>query len=164
MIDAFAVSVEFVLAQEGGFSDDPHDPGGATNLGISHKAYPTEDIRALTRERAIELYRRDYWEAARCDRLPPAIACVVFDTAVNMGVQTAVTMLQASLGIVQDGVVGPVTVQVATTADLQDLLPAILARRAYRYGRMSAFPRFGLGWLRRCFALQQAALTLKGDP
>ncbi|MBI5843910.1 MAG: hypothetical protein HZB23_04475 [Deltaproteobacteria bacterium] len=48
------------MAHEGGYVNDPADPGGETRFGISRRAYPNEDIKALTRERAAEIYYRDY--------------------------------------------------------------------------------------------------------
>ena len=86
---SFDVAIEFVFKREGGLVDDPADPGGLTNFGISQKAYPNEDIRNLTVERAKELYKRDYWLAAGCDRLVPPLDLVHLDTAVNMGVGRA---------------------------------------------------------------------------
>jgi len=83
----FRKSLEFTLKWEGVYSNDLTDPGGETKWGISKRAYPNEDILNLTPERAAELYYRDYWLAAGCDRLPLKDAIVTFDTAVNLGVK-----------------------------------------------------------------------------
>lgn len=81
--------MEFVLAWEGGYTDDPTDPGGRTNFGISQRAYPDLDIASLTREDAVAIYRRDYWTPAGCDGLPPPMALVAFNASVNCGVARA---------------------------------------------------------------------------
>lgn len=83
-------ALTFVLKWEGEYSNDPNDPGGETKWGISKKAYPDEDIKNLTRERALEIYATDYWLAAGCDTLPFPANVAVFDTAVNCGVNRAV--------------------------------------------------------------------------
>lgn len=80
----------FVLKWEGKtYTNDPHDPGGETKYGISKKAYPKEDIKNLTEERALEIYEKDYWDASGCNELPYPYNIAVFDTAVNCGVSRA---------------------------------------------------------------------------
>jgi len=78
-------AIDFVLKWEGGYTHDPLDPGGETNFGISKKSYPDLDIKNLTKEQAVEIYKRDYWLATKCDTLPYPLDIIVFDTAVNMG-------------------------------------------------------------------------------
>jgi hypothetical protein len=90
-------AIEFVLQEEGGYVNDPADPGGETNYGISKRAYPDVDIRSLTRNAAIEIYKKDYWEKAGCDSLPSPIDICVFDTAVNMGVAVAKEIASTNL-------------------------------------------------------------------
>ena len=85
----FDSAIQFVLEREGGYVNDPADPGGETNMGISKRAYPNEDIKNLTVERAKALYYRDYWLAAGCDQFTPPLDLIVLDTAVNMGVGRA---------------------------------------------------------------------------
>lgn len=82
----FDDAVQRVLRDEGGFVDDPVDRGGATNFGISSRANPDVDVRNLTREGAVQIYRERYWNAIDADALPPALRGVAFDAAVNHGV------------------------------------------------------------------------------
>ena len=82
----FEKALAFVLLWEGGYTNDPDDPGGETNFGISKRAYPRENIKTMTRERAAELYKRDYWIPSGAEREPFPMALVLFDTAVNCGV------------------------------------------------------------------------------
>lgn len=131
----FAAAVEFVLRHEGGYVNDPSDPGGETKYGISKRAYPSLNIAALTREQAVAIYERDYWRASGAPSLPMPLALVVFDTAVNMGVTRARQLLAESRG------------------DVDRLLQ--LRRVAYENiaaGR-PASQKFLAGWLRRVDAL-----------
>lgn len=89
MSNNFDRSIAFVLKHEGGYVNDPRDAGGETNYGISKRAYPELDIKALTVVEATEIYRRDYWQKAGCDALDWPLCLVVLDTAVNMGVGKA---------------------------------------------------------------------------
>lgn len=81
----FVKAVEFVLAHEGGYVNDPDDSGGETKFGISKKSYPKLDIKNMTVELAKAIYRRDFWLANSCDMLKWPLNLVVFDTAVNLG-------------------------------------------------------------------------------
>ena len=80
----FERAFDLLMESEGGYSDDPADPGGETNFGISKRAYPKEDIRFLTLERAKEIYKRDYWDAIRADDLPYPINILIFDAALML--------------------------------------------------------------------------------
>lgn len=92
MSDDFDKAVGFVLAREGGYSNDPLDPGGETKFGISKRSYPNEDIANLTEERAKEIYFADYWKPIAA-ALPHPADVVVFDTAVNQGKKFAAEMV-----------------------------------------------------------------------
>lgn len=107
--DAF----EFVVIRlEGGqkITNNPHDPGGLTKWGISQKAYPKLDIRALCENQAFQIYENDYWAQMQCDSFSPAIALILFDAAVNQGVSAAIRMAQAVSGTLTDGIIGPKTI------------------------------------------------------
>lgn len=92
MTEAATRCVAFVLRNEGGLVNHPSDPGGVTNYGISQRAYPSLDVRALKRSEAEEIYLRDYWTPIRGDELPEPIALVLLDFAVNSGVPRALRM------------------------------------------------------------------------
>jgi len=83
---SFERALAFVLAKEGGYVNDPSDPGGETNYGISKRAYPDLDIKALTLEDAKAIYWTDYWSAAGCGMYLDGFGGFIFDTAVNQGV------------------------------------------------------------------------------
>lgn len=163
MSAAFDAAVGEVLRHEGGYVNDPRDPGGETRWGISKRSYPTLVIADLTREDAIAIYRRDYWDRLRCDELPPALALVVFDTGVNMGRERAVRLLQQALGVTVDGVLGPKTLSACALAALPWTVTDYLARRGVVYGSLVTFQTFGLGWMRRLLEIHEAALAI-GKP
>ena len=94
----FQKCVQFVLDREGGYSLDPHDPGGETNFGISKRAYPNLDIKNLSRAGAVAIYEKDYWTPIGAASMPQALALVHFDTAVNQGPGRAKALLAKSGG------------------------------------------------------------------
>ena len=91
----FEKALKFVLKWEGGYSNDPRDPGGETKYGISKRSYPELDISKLTLKQAEEIYYQNYWLKTGCDELPYPFNIVVFDTAVNMGRRRALEFLDA---------------------------------------------------------------------
>ncbi len=153
-----------VLLHEGGYVNDPKDPGGETNFGISKRQYPTVDIAHLTRDAAADIYEQDYWRKIQGDSLPPAIALAVFDTAVNCGVSKASRMLQESCGAAADGVIGLGTLQAIENKNPVDVVQAFMARRAAHYANIviknPTSAKFLFGWYRRCFAVHGAAMKL----
>lgn len=149
MSKGFQYCLPMVLKHEGGYVNDPKDPGGETNMGISRRAFPREDIKGMTVARAAELYEKHYWIPAKCDQVPPALRPLYFDTAVNCGVATAVRLLQLSLGITADGIFGPKTAAAAAKARTT----AYAAQRKRYYERLverrPELDRFLRGWTNR---------------
>lgn len=156
---AFNAAVELILKHEGGYVNHPSDPGGETNWGISKRAYPNLDIRNLTREQAIEIYRTDYWLKCKCDQLPCGIALSVFDFAVNAGVSRAIRTLQRILYVTVDGIIGPVTIGKANRTDSSAIYAYASERMAF-YKSLKTFETFGRGWTRRTEETLQEALKL----
>ena len=157
MNDGFKPAVDRVLRMEGGYVNDPADPGGETKYGISKRAYPAVDIAAMTEDGARAIYKKDYWAACRCDSLPAPLDQLVFDAAVNQGVGAAVKMLQAAVGVRADGQIGPVTLAAARQADVE--APArFMTLRAMRYADTPGWARYGAGWMKRLFITMQEAI------
>lgn len=126
---SFDRAFEIVVGVEGGYVDDPRDPGGETKFGISKRSYPALDIKNLTLDQARDIYLHDYWLKAGCDQLvDDAMAILIFDAAVNMGVDRA---KQLSMK-------GP------NPVDFQ-------AERALHYASLPTFTVYGRGWMRRLF-------------
>lgn len=141
--------IERILGHEGGYVNHPKDPGGETNWGIAKRSYPNVNIRALTREQAIAIYRRDFWDRVQGDKLPPAFAFQALDAAVNHGIGNAVRWMQRAAGVADDGVIGPVTLAAIKRAYSSDLVLLFNAERLDFYTSLSTWPTFGKGWTRR---------------
>jgi lysozyme family protein len=97
-IQDFKRSMEFTLKWEGGWVNDPDDPGGETKWGISKRSYPDLDIKNLSEQEAVNIYLKDYWFEAGCDSVSYPMNLVVFDSAVNCGVATAKKWMRESEG------------------------------------------------------------------
>ncbi|MEZ5907556.1 MAG: TIGR02594 family protein [Hyphomicrobiaceae bacterium] len=160
----FAAALAHVLEVEGGYSDDPYDPGGPTNKGITlatYAAHTGTPLTAGTRERLVRelksipdalvatIYRQRYWQPAGCHRLPAGLCLMHFDAAVNQGVGRAIRFLQQVVGTDVDGELGPLTAAAVSRADMRRALPAYADLRRKHYQGLSTFWRFGRGWLRR---------------
>lgn len=149
MTDRFADFIGRILGHEGGYVHHPSDPGCETHWGISKRFYPDLDIRNLTRDQAVCLYRRDYWAKLRAQDLPPVVGFTVLDCAVNHGRGQAARWLQRAIGVADDGIIGPVTLAAARSADPNDTVLRMNAERLRFYARLSTFNDFGRGWTRR---------------
>ena len=164
----FDTAFHTLLGHEGGFTEDPRDPGNwtggrpnvgelkGTKFGIAANTYPNEDIRNMTVERAKEIYRRDFWDKVRADELPAEVRYAVFDAAVNSGPRQAARWLQRAVGVRDDGVIGPITLGAVRATDPQALLRRMLAARLRFMTDLSTWPTFGRGWARRIADLMGA--------
>jgi lysozyme family protein len=172
MIENFGRILEHVLAFEGGYSDHPSDPGGATKYGITRATLTTwrrrevtkAEVKSLTVEEAGEIYRAKYWDRIKGDLLPAGVDLAVMDCCVNQGEGRAVRLLQMALGVAVDGKLGPKTLAAVEAADPLALILEFQARRMNAYGLLvGLFRTFGLGWSRRLTATVRAALELAND-
>lgn len=149
----FDQAFERLIAHEGGYVNHPDDPGGETNWGITARTARangyTGSMRELTRRQAREIYRVAYWGRARADDYDPAIGFQLFDAAVNHGIGNAIRFLQRAVGVVDDGIVGPQTVAAINSMQTTDVLARFNAERLDFYTRLSTWPSFGRGWVRR---------------
>lgn len=145
----FDVFINRILGHEGGYVNNPKDPGGETNWGISKRTYPTIDIKNLSRSQAIEIYRRDFWERSHASELPKAFAFQILDTAVNSGTHTAIVMLQKVVGAVPDGYWGPKTRAAIEAMDKADVVLLYVAARMELMTDSKVWLIFGKGWIRR---------------
>jgi len=158
----FARAIETVLAHEGGYVNDPNDPGGETNFGISKRSYPDLDIASLTRDAAVAIYRRDWWDRHGYARLAvPNLAAKILDLAVNVGHRKAIVLLQRALRaagrtLAEDGELGPETLGAVQRVDAAIVLAAMRAEAAGHYRVLIAkkpeLVRFRAGWLARAYS------------
>lgn len=160
-----------VFASEGGFVDDPQDPGGATNLGITigtlsqwrGRKCTKAEVKALTREEAAKIYRRDYWDAVRGDDLPFGLDLCAFDGAVNSGASRGAKWLQQALGVNPDGKIGPATLAAAkSTYQPAAIMRAVGFRRNFLM-QLPGWAHFGAGWDKRLKSVEAEA-TAMADP
>ena len=140
----FENALKFVLAREGGYVNDPDDRGGATNKGITQNTYnswlksigkPSKDVKNITDAEVKEIYYKNYWLAAGCDKMTSKFAVVCFDTAVNMGVSRVDEFLKAAKWI-----------------DLNEFYLARI-RKYNEFAKNQTQRKFLNGWLKRVFAL-----------
>ena len=127
-------------------------------------SYPGTDIEGLTLAAAAELYRRDYWDRIRGDELPPPLALLVFDAAVNNGVGRAVRWLQQAAGVTPDGLIGMATLEAvsAHAGGGAGLLSEFQAQRLMFMAGLPTWRTFGLGWARRLCSLPYQAVRMGG--
>ncbi len=154
----FDQAFEHVVGVEGGYVNDPRDPGGETIYGITKRDHP--DLWVSGRpsiEQAKARYRQQYWDPVKADQLPWPLAMFVFDAAVNQGVATAVKLLQKSLNVAQDGVLGNNTLAAIRKSNQTELCGLFLADRALRYTGTRNFDVYGRGWFKRLFVLSMEA-------
>lgn len=165
----FQRSVEEVLKHEGGFSDHPADPGGATNYGITLKTYQqyrrnphltAEDLKNITPEEVYDIYKLGYWDKVRAYDLPSGVDFLVFDMAVNAGPARAVKILQTVLGVDVDGIIGNKTIKAAEEDSPEDIIRDYTSARAEYYESLPHFPTFGKGWLRRTYESEKIAFYM----
>ena len=93
MKENFEKALAFVLKWEGG---ETYDTGGHTKFGISKNAHPDIDIENLTIEQAKEIYKRDYWDKMQLDNADNIADIIIFDSAVNCGVNRTIGFLSES--------------------------------------------------------------------
>jgi lysozyme family protein len=165
----FDKSLPRVLVYEGGYVNDPKDPGGATNKGITQGTYDADrrshgldgrPVSMITSEEVASIYRRLFWDRCRCEELPAGVDFAVFDAAVNSGPAQAGKWLQRALGDdykgAVDGNIGPATVVAAQRVeDKVALVGGVCARRLATLQTLRTWSRFGKGWSARIANVQK---------
>jgi len=162
---------DLVIKNEGGFVNNPNDPGGATNLGCTKAVWEqyighpvtVDDIKALTTSDVKPLYKRNYWDAIHGDSLPSGLDYCIFDCAINSGVGRATKFIQTIVGVTADGAMGNNTI--ATISQFKDIGMLInefsQARQAFLQS-LKTFPVFGNGWTARVQAVKNRSLDMIG--
>jgi len=175
MTDRFGVCLAFTLKAEGGYVDDPDDPGSATNMGITLATLRewSDDpdlglaqVEDTTQRTARAIYRSLYWNPLRADALPAGVDLSVFDMGVNAGIWRSARLLQRALGFTGeevDGCVGPETLAAAAKCNARSLVDDLAERQAAYYRGLADFQTFGTGWLNRTEARRRAALAMIRD-
>lgn len=159
----FKPFMPLLFTHEGGYVNHPRDPGGETKYGISKRSYPRENIKAMTKERATEIYKRDFWDRIKGDQLPSGVDIVVFDAAVNSGSVQAVKWLQREVDVSADGIVGPATLAAVQAADARAVVEGYSNRRMAFLRGLKTWPSFGRGWTARVESVRRSGLLAVED-
>lgn len=169
MKDNFQSSLASVLISEGGYVNNPRDPGGATNYGITQHEYDhwraeqglqLRPVKFINTYEISTIYRTDYWGPAHCDELPSGLDYCIFDFGVNASPGRAIRFLQQVSGAKVDGLFGPSTVQFVIHSDTSKLIEDYTTARLAYYKRLPTYDEFGHGWDNRAKAVEQKALSM----
>jgi lysozyme family protein len=148
--------IEVVLEHEGGYVNDPKDPGGETNFGIAKRSHPDVDIKNLTKEGAKEIYKEVYWDKNKVESLPEYLWHIYFDMCVNQGKSRAVRIIQRAVNgkggsLDVDGGLGPMTIAAIDKSKVE--LGRVRAYRVKYYADLVTkkpdLERFYFGWFKR---------------
>jgi lysozyme family protein len=171
MKDNYSRALARVLVYEGGKVDDPQDPGGRTNQGVTQVTYNAwrnrkgqggQDVYLMTTAERDAIYKEGYWDRIHGDELPSGLDFCVFDAAVNSGIASASSWLQGALGIEVDGDFGPATLTASQdTVDhgVDAVIHGMCSRRLGSLQRLRTWGRFGKGWSARIANVQKTALS-----
>lgn len=162
--------IPLILKHEGGFVNHPHDPGGATNKGITLATFrrfikprgTVADLRRLSTAQAVVVYKRRYWDAVCADLLPVDVDYAVADFAVNSGPARAARYLQSVVGASADGRVGPRTIAAVRAMPPEKVIETLCDRRLAFLRRLRTWRTFGKGWSRRVAEVRSDALRDAG--
>jgi lysozyme family protein len=168
MANDFKECLALVLKSEGGYVNNPHDPGGITNLGVTKAVWEEfvghpvseADMKALTPEKVAPMYEQKYWRPCYGEVLPRGLDFIVFSMAVNSGTGRSVKLLQQSIGCVPDGVIGPATRSLICASNSATLITKFSEARREYYRALKTFPVFGRGWLARVDKEESEALNM----
>ena len=162
----FEKCLDLVLKSEGGWVNNPADPGGETNLGVTKRVWEeyvghaVQSLKKLTKDDVAPLYELKYWRPCYCEVLPRGLDFVVFSMGVNAGPGRSDKVLQQSIGCVPDGVIGPRTRELISASNSANLIAKFSEARREYYRSLKTFPIFGKGWLARVDREEQEALGM----
>lgn len=166
MTGNFKECLDLVLKSEGGWVNNPQDPGGETNLGVTKRVWeewvghPVNTMKNLTEADVAPLYEQKYWRACYGEVLPRGLDFVVFSFGVNAGPGRSVKLLQQTVGCVPDGVIGPRTRELISASNSANLIAKFSEARREYYRALKTFPTFGRGWLARVDREESEALDM----
>jgi lysozyme family protein len=154
--------IKVVLQNEGGYSNNPSDPGGATNKGITQVVYndyrvkkslPVQSVKLITDDEVFDIYYNSYWFPMNLEVLSNEnLVLQVFDMGVNSGIRMSIKILQRLIGVPDDGKIGPITVKTISEYSGDILLDFINRRKLFYTTLVKAKPELNVflkGWLAR---------------
>lgn len=140
----FDKAIVVVLKHEGGYINNPKDPGGETNFGICKRSYPNIDIRNLTFEQAAKIYKRDFWDRYKVGEInDDDIATKLFDLSINLGERETAHVAQRALRAIgqiinEDGIIGEITIAAINNSKADLLLTGLKCEAAGFYRMLVA--------------------------
>ena len=138
---------EYAIPNEGGYVNDPQDPGGETKFGIAKRYHPNEDILNLTRERANAFLYKEIWNWNGINTLPPEIKGFVFDHGIRTSPQNAIETIHRALGIDPVGdIIGKTTLGKLKETDYNEFLRKYKELVREQDKKRSGYGKFGKGW------------------
>ena len=154
MLTKFDDIIEVVLHHEGGYVNDPDDPGGETNFGVAKRSHPDVDIANLTKDGAKEIYKQVYWDKNKVESLSEDLRHIYFDMCVNQGRGRAVKILQKAANakganLKVDGGMGPMTIAAMNGVELDRVRAYRVKYYADLVTRKPDLEKFYFGWFRR---------------
>lgn len=150
-MSSFDQAFTALMGNEGKYSCDPADPGGATCWGVTERVARawgyTGDMRELPQDTAKQIAKSQYWDLYQCDQYDPRVAFAVCDAAYNGGMPAK--WLQQAAGATPDGVIGAQTIAAVRSADPLKIIMRFSAYRLKYLGNLKIWPVFGRGWSNR---------------
>ena len=166
MTGNFKECLAIVLKSEGGYINDSRDSGGMTNLGVTKRVWeeyvghPVETLKKLTKDDVAPLYELKYWRPCYGEVLPRGLDFLCFSFGINAGCGRSIKLLQQSLGVVSDGIIGPRVMQKIRESNVTDIIKVFSESRREYYRTLKQFPIFGKGWLNRVDHEETEALNM----
>lgn len=161
----------YVLEEEGGYVDNPKEPGGATNMGITLRTltawfgHPVtrSDVLHITKLTAFDIYKSEFWNKINADALPAGLDYALFDFAINSGPARAARTLQEIVGVTQDGIIGAATLSAVNSRSPVAVITALCEKRKQWLSSLTTYSRSGRGWFARVDRARVRALDFASD-
>jgi lysozyme family protein len=157
--------LDLVIKSEGGWVNNPADPGGETNLGVTKRVWeeyvghPVQTLKNLTKADIAPLYEQKYWRPTYGEVLPRGLDFLCFSMGVNAGPGRSVKLLQSSIGCIPDGNIGPNTMAKIRESNVATLINQFSESRRGYYRSLNK-PQFEHGWLNRVDSEEFEALNM----
>lgn len=171
MADSFTACLAFVIKAEGGWSDDPHDAGGCTMVGVTlpslqgwkhDHTLTCDDLRLVTAQEISDLYYQTFWLPCHGQIMAAGVDLMVFDAGINMGLGRSIKILQRCLDLTidADGIIGMQTIAALIKIEPSALIEALARAQIAFYQSLPSFSNFGHGWINRVNARHAAAIAM----
>ncbi|MBX5111945.1 glycoside hydrolase family 108 protein [Rhizobium lentis] len=169
MKSTYARAMRGIRISEGGYSNHPRDPGGATNYGITQRVYDEyrsskkaakQSVRLISEAEVNEIYKTRYADKVKYDDLPAGIDYATLDGAINSGVSRGAKWLQSALGVSSDGKIGTQTISAAAKVDAIATVKSMCAKRMSFLRGLSIFSTFGKGWTARVARVEAESVSM----